>query len=366
MHLCLYTGVSPETAVVAVDNEENELFMFTCTSNYVAVADKLDVLKLKLGICIDSRASRDYCPDQSKFITYRAVQQKITTANGRLLDVIGMGDLELELLNGSGKTKTVFKNAIQAPKMAFSLISISRLNRAGYSATFNKGMCTIRNPQSKTIAIIPHSDGLHKIVTTKQAAKSDTANAATGKMSISNAHRKLRHISCLAIKHAVTKGLIEGIDLDLNSKPDFCEACAKAKFVCQPFPKESEIRAERSGERMHWDLWGPASVKILNGNHYVAACINNATRQTKLYFQSKKTQTFDSYEKDEAYIETQMGSHIKPSHANWGGEFMLKELINHQDQKGTKHEFTVHDSPPQNRVSECGMRHKLNKLMPFS
>ena len=34
---------------------------------------------------------------------------------------------------------------------------------------------------------------------------------------------------------------------------------------------------------------------------------------------------------------------------------MLKELINHQDQKGTKCEFTVHDSPPQNGVSECGM-----------
>ena len=118
-----------------------------------------------------------------------------------------MGDLELELLNGSGKTKTIFKNTIHAPKMAFTLISISRLDRAGYSVTFNKGMCTIRNPQNSRIATIPHSNGLYKIVVTKQSTRSDSANAATGKMLISDAHKKLGHISCLAIKHAVKKGL---------------------------------------------------------------------------------------------------------------------------------------------------------------
>ena len=158
-----------ETAVVAVDDEENELFTFTCTSDYVAVADKLDMPKLKLGTCIDSRASRDYCLDRLKFIMYRIVHWKITTADARLLDTIGIGDLELELPNGSGKTKTVFKNAIHAPKMAFTLISIGRLNRAGYSVTFNKEIYTIRNTQNTTIATIPHSDGLYKIVATKQS-----------------------------------------------------------------------------------------------------------------------------------------------------------------------------------------------------
>ena len=30
---------------------------------------------------------------------------------------------------------------------------------------------------------------------------------------------------------------------------------------------------------------------------------------------------------------------------------MLKELLDYQDMEGTKQEFTVHDSPPQNGVS---------------
>jgi hypothetical protein len=71
----------------------------------------------------------------------------MTTADGRMLTAIGMEDLHIKLPNGSVKTKTVFKNAIHTPEMAFTLISISRLNKAGFSVTFHKGMCTIINPK---------------------------------------------------------------------------------------------------------------------------------------------------------------------------------------------------------------------------
>ena len=36
-------------------------------------------------------------------------------------------------------------------------------------------------------------------------------------------------------------------------------------------------------------------------------------------------------------------------------------MSNHQDQKGTKRELTVHDSPPQNGVSERGMRTRAER-----
>ena len=97
-------------------------------------------------------------------------------------------------------------------------------------------------------------------------------------MSITEAHRKLGHISISSIKYAISKGLVTGINVDLDSKFKFCEACAKAKLACQPFPKESETRAKNFGEHIHWDLWGPASVKSINGHHYVAAGIDDATR----------------------------------------------------------------------------------------
>src|SRR5271168_2077514 len=345
-----------ETAVVAANDEEGELFTFTCSSDNTAVATKLVVPNSRLGTCIDSGASWDYCPDRSKFTNYKSIQRNITTADGRTLTAIGMGDLHVELPNGSDKTKVVFRNAIHAPGMAFTLISISRLDQAGYSVTFNKNLCSIKNPSGKTIATIPHTNGLYKIAATKASDVADSANMAAGKMTISEAHRKFGHIAHSAIKHAITSGFISGVELDPDSKVEFCEACAKAKSAQQPFPKESETRAEKFGDRVHWDLWGPASVKSINRNHYVAAKIDDATRQTKLYFQKKKSEAYYSYLKDEAYIENQYGNRIKSCRSDRGGEFMSEKFTKHQDFKGTKRELTVHDSPPQNGVSERGMR----------
>ena len=67
----------------------------------------------------------------------------------------------------------------------------------------------------------------------------------------------------------------------------------------------------------------------------MAARIDDATRETKLYFQDKKSQTFNSYKLDEAYIETQTGNRIKVIHSDRGGEFQADQLKTHQDQKGT-------------------------------
>ena len=273
-----------ETVTVAADKEDDDMFAFACTSDYATVVETLQLPKSKLGTCLDSGATQVYSPDHSKFSNYRTINRDITTADGRTVKAIGVGDLEIELPNGSKRTKTVFERAVHAPGLAFTLISISRLDKAGYLVTFNKGMCTIKNPKGRTIATIPHSDGLYKICASKQAKGENHANTVSTKMTISEAHRKLGHISHTAIKNGVTKGYFTGIDLDNGSKPEFCDACAKAKSARQPFPKESKTRATKYGERVHWNLWGPASVKSLNGHHYVAARIDDATRETILYF----------------------------------------------------------------------------------
>ena len=124
-----------EMVVVTADNDENELFVFTCTSNHAAIAEVLDIPKSKLGTCIDSGANRDYSPDHTKFSNYKSIQHTITTADERLLAGVGITDLHIELPNGSAKSKIVFKNAMHVPSMAFTLILISRLNKAGFLVT---------------------------------------------------------------------------------------------------------------------------------------------------------------------------------------------------------------------------------------
>lgn len=76
----------------------------------------------------------------------------------------------------------------------------------------------------------------------------------------------------------------------------------------------------------------------------------------KLYFQRKKDETFTSYKRDEAYLETHMGNHIKWMHSDRGGKFLSNKMKSHQDGKGTIHKLTIHNSPQQNGVVERGNR----------
>jgi hypothetical protein len=111
---------------------------------------------------------------------------------------------------------------------------------ANCSASFHKGMCTIKNPKGHTMATIPRVSGLYRLLNPSAKFYSDHANVAAGKMSISEVHHKLGHISHTAIKHAILTGQITGIELDMDSKPDFCEPCIKAKSARLPFPKKSD------------------------------------------------------------------------------------------------------------------------------
>ena len=136
------------------------------------------------------------------------------------------------------------------------------------------------------------------------------------KLTISEAHWKLGHITPSAIKYVIAKGHITGIQLNPESKPEFCEVCAKAKVAQHPFPKELETHASKYRECIHWNLWGPASVQSLSRNLYVAACIDDVTCETMLYFQAKKSQTINLYKCNEALIKTQTGNCIKVTHSN--------------------------------------------------
>ena len=304
-------------AAVEATSNADEIFTFTCMSNYIEVANTLNIPKSQLGACIDSGTSRHYSPDRNAFINYSPINNTtITTADGCKLKALGKGDVQIELLNGAKCTKTILKEAIHAPDMAFTLILVGWLDDAKCSATFSIGMCTIHNPSGCTMVTIPCANGLYHVTAPEDPPTVNYAGIAMVKLTISKAHQKLGHIAPSAIKYVIAKGHITSIQLDPESKPEFCEACAKAKAAWQPFPKESETRTTKYGECIHWDLWGPASVQSLSGNLYVAVHIDDATRETVLYFQAKKSQTIKSYKCNEALIEMQTGNHIKVAHSN--------------------------------------------------
>ena len=144
--------------------------------------------------------------------------------------------------------------------MTFTLILVGWLDEMKCSTTFSGGMCTTHNLSGHTMATIPCTNVLYHVMAPENPPTINYASIAMVKLTISEAHRKLGHIAPSVIKYMIAKGHITSIQLDPESKPEFCEACAKAKAAQQPFPKESETCTTKYGEHIHWDLWGPASV----------------------------------------------------------------------------------------------------------
>ena len=73
-------------AVIAVTGEnKDEMFAFNCTSDFVNIAEALQMSKSNLGSCIDIGASNVYSPDREKFSNYKSIDRDIMTADGRIL-----------------------------------------------------------------------------------------------------------------------------------------------------------------------------------------------------------------------------------------------------------------------------------------
>ena len=128
-------------AMLATTNDQLAL---ECTSDFRSEAH---AISNKCGIIIDSGASHHFSPDRSKFLDYKEFinQEPIRAADGRTFHALGKGDIQVSLPNGDEKpTIITLKDVYYSPIMAFTLISVSSVNRARFSLFIKGGICEIK------------------------------------------------------------------------------------------------------------------------------------------------------------------------------------------------------------------------------
>ncbi|OJA11515.1 hypothetical protein AZE42_10947, partial [Rhizopogon vesiculosus] len=178
------------------------------TSDLANVAKQINIPVERCGAIVDSGATSHFCPDRSKFTTFVPIElQNVHTADRSSISAIGRRDVLIDLPLGNTSTQVTLKDTLYTPKMAFTLISTNRIAAAGLAVHFEDKTCKILSPAPtrKVIAEIPQINGLYSIT----AHFSQCMNIAKSKLTISELHRILRHVSDPAIADAVTKGLVE-------------------------------------------------------------------------------------------------------------------------------------------------------------
>jgi hypothetical protein len=318
-------------------------------------------------IIIDCGASRHFSSDRGRFLSFTEIApQPIKSADGRAMQATGRGDMKLLLPMGDNckPTLVTLTNVYYSPQMAYTLISVSQMDQKGHSVHIEDKTCTISTPKpsSRIIGRIPLLRGLYRVDIDQPMGPSNLiANVASNLVTISQLHRLMGHINHDDLRKMVRDGHVTGIELDMNSKPEFCPTCIKAKAPRKPFPKASlKTGITEYGSKVSADVWGPAQVQSLGGSKYSLCYIDLHTHEEKVHFLKKKSEAFNSYKRYEAWVKVQRNAFIKIFGSDRGGEFTSKEFNEHLANAGTVRHLTVHDSPQSNGGPERGNRTHLD------
>ena len=108
------------------------------------------------------------------------------------------------------------------------------------------------------------------------------------------------HISHVVIKCLIEQKIVLGLKLDTKSEPTFCTSCAKARPTRKPVPKERvDYISHALGDKIHSDVWGPATLQSYNKKLYYVSFMDDYTRWTTIYCISQKSEVLAKYKEYE-------------------------------------------------------------------
>jgi hypothetical protein len=283
----------------------------------------------------DSGASRHMSPHRKSFVMYQSINvHPILTANNKVFHAIGMGDLQITVLNGSTLTNILLRDTLHTLNLALTVVSIGQIVRAGYSVNFCNGMCKIkRDDDDKTIGVIPISNnGLFKV----ECCLAVTATLEES-IDLLTLHRRLGHISPNSIHALIHTNAITGIHLINDFPPFTCDSCEYAKMTRKAISKEQTTPlAEAFGDEIHTDLWGPSPALSLGGRKYYVTFTDDCTCYTKLDILHTKDQAFDAYKQFTAWVDMQHSIKVKQLRSDRGGKYTSNAFLMFLQQQGTK------------------------------
>jgi hypothetical protein len=312
----------------------------------------------------DSGCTRHISPYREDFESFTEIPPiSFSAANKAKFTASGKGEMVIGIPNGVEVSQLRLTEVLYSPEVGYTLVSIGRLDKKGFSATFGDGKCTIRGPDDEYIGkILKNKRGLYKV---EHQLDIEEANAVEETLTLEQLHRRMGHISPVIARKLVEKNFVTGVRLEATSSGDpfFCESCVYAKATRKAIPKAREgERADVFAGEVHSDLWGPAPVETKGKKRYYITFTDDKTRLTNIYLLAKKNDAFDSYKDYEAWCQTQLNVPVKILHSDRGGEYLGKEFILHLNSRGTTQKLTVHDTPQHNGVAERRNRTILERV----
>ena len=313
----------------------------------------------------DSGATRHISPYKGDFTSYSPLMPPVflTTANQQRFPAVGMGMLAIQVPSRRGETELLLNNALHAPAVGYTLVSLGTLDEEGYHARIGGRYLEIDSPHGDRIGCVARTaKRLYRVSRIEDAA--NTVDMLT----IMELHHRLSHIAASSARKLVKSGAVTGIKLNPSSKEAACDVCIFVHATRHPVPKiRISSPAQNFGDEVHTDVWGPSSTPTRQGRKYFITFTNDATRYTVTFLMRTKDEALEAYKSYEAWaLAQQHCKAIKVLRSDQGGEYLSKAFDQHLAAVRTARKLTTHDTPQLNSVAERLNRTLLERIRAFT
>lgn len=284
----------------------------------------------------------------TNFREFSSNECHVKVGDGRKLNVMGIGDIDVQINNKQGTTITI-KDVLLAPDLDRNFLSVSRATEKGMRAVFEEGAKRVLfMKDSKIIAEGVRDNRLYKMNIRPAEHSLNVASTETLELW----HRRLGHVNFKTLKQMIKNKMVNDIKVDsFPIEIPFCEGCVYGKQHRQTFPKSGAKRASVAGETFHVDLCGKMSTPSLGGANYFMLLKDDFSRYSFVYFLKDKTEVLQNLKK--FFAEVQSDGHVvKRLRSDGGLEFCNDDVRKYLSNHKIKHEVTTPRAPEQNGFIE--------------
>ena len=191
------------------------------------------------AIIIDCRATTNMIPHAEWFdtLTFRRIHppHPVRFGDNTTAEATGIGDVWISSKIGDKQYTICLKNTLLVPTFRISLVSVSKLGKAGYISTFDGDTGYVSRKRT-TVMTARERKGLYHL----QVQPLGSPAGAMLSMDINVLHRQMGHAGVHQLKRMVTKGQIKDVKT-LTRVPEFCEPCVMGKMKKLPFKRSETV-----------------------------------------------------------------------------------------------------------------------------
>lgn len=239
---------------------------------------------------------------------------------------------------------------LYAPGLRQNLLSVSRLEKAGFTVIFRQGEVQFWS-DDVLFAVGIRCQDLYEISFVLNVSE---VNAVQGQATLAKNllwHKRLGHLGMRNVCDLVKNKMVDGIDSSVTDFLGICEACVMGKHFRSPFGSRT-TRAKRPLARVHTDVCGPITPMTWDGQRYFLTFIDDCTHFTVAYLIVSKDEVPQRFEEYKAMVEAGFGLKLARLRCDNGGEYVSKKMRDLCRQTGVVLEYTMAYTPEQNGIAE--------------